>query len=341
MNGVDFAIKTAAEKNASDVHIENGLRSAVVFRILGKLVQSEIVVAQEDVESWLSIVMTKEAQAELLERGSADFAYAGEDLPRCRVNVYLACGKKFLAVRLLKNALPAWESLHLPKAFDEILAAARGLILIGGKAGAGKSTTADVILERINERGAKKIITLEEPVEHIFKNKRSYFSQRELGRDFFNFADAVRATLRQDADIVFVGELRDREGAASALNAAETGKLVLATVHSGSAAQALERLIAFFSGEQQAYVRFQLAAVLKSVIVQKLLTSEDETRQIPVQEILLATAAVANLIRENKLNQLYNQIQLGQKLGMQTFEGSIKRLAAFGIRVKEGGDGII
>ncbi len=330
-------LSLAQQKNASDVHLCAGAGSHM--RTSGAIVPlAGAVFSEAELQKFLEDAAGRAKAIQLTAGDSIDFAYGASGLPRCRMHAFQSRGGLQLAVRLLRDALPPLEASYMPSVLQRLAQAKNGLLLIGGCTGAGKSTTAGMLLEWINRRYAKRIVTLEDPVEYVFQDEKSFFMQREYGRDFADFSLAVRDTLRQDADLLFIGEIRDKDIVAAALTAAETGRLVLATLHCADAVQALTRLTLLFPADRQQYIRFQLASALRAVVAQRLLPMENGAGVAALQEILIATPAVRNLIRENQFSQLCNQIELGSQYGMQTFSGSLMQLKKRGLRFMEAND---
>lgn len=331
MNEFDSLIEMALKRRASDIHVTTA--GEILLRIDGLLSKTDYSVFDiHKKTAWIQETLSETELADLRCRGSADFAYTALQR-RCRINAFQSGGQVSLAIRLLPLKLPPLEQLGLAGLFHDLLLRHRGgLILIGGSTGAGKSTTAGAALEWISQQYAKRIITLEDPVEYIFGNARSFFCQREFGCDFHDFSVGVRDALRQDADILYIGEIRDAMTVEAALGAAESGRLVITTLHCFDTVQAIERLAMLFEPERQPYVRFQLAATLCAVIHQRLARLRDHGR-IAIHEILLTTPAVAALIRDNKWHQLSSQLELGSSCGMRTFQSSLTQLRACGVQL--------
>ncbi len=271
-------------------------------------------------------ILSKE-QFDLFEnKGEIDFSYNGAEVGSFRVNVYYQRGAVGLAMRVVSKQIPSLLSLGLPETVATLARRTRGLILVTGPAGSGKSTTIAAMLNLINEETACHIITLEDPIEYLHVHKKSIINQREIGSDSKTFPGALRAALRQDPDVIMVGEMRDLETISIAITAAETGHLVLATLHTVSAPQAIERIIDVFPPNQQQQVRVQLSGTLAGVISQRLLRRRDEKGRVVALEILISTPAVRNLMRESKLHQLYSVMQTGTRFGMQTLDRALQEL---------------
>jgi len=306
---------------ASDLHIVCNARPMVrVNGILSPLA-----------EEVLSLADTAQCAEELGVydlQGEKDFVYV-QDGQRYRVNAYLRQDTIALAIRIIPEGIPSIESLHLPAIVTKFSEIKQGLIIITGPAGSGKSTTLAAIIDRINALRYLHIVTLEDPIEYLHSNRRSLVNQREIGSDTESFATGLRAALRQDPDVIMVGELRDRETMEIALNAAETGHLVLTTMHTNDAAGAINRILDV-CGDKANVVRNQLAACLQGVVAQQLLPGSRGGR-VAACEILIATAALRNLIRENKIFQIPSFIQTGAQFGMQTMDVSVLKLRRDGL----------
>jgi twitching motility protein PilT len=259
-----------------------------------------------------------------------DFSFGHEGLSRFRANAYRQRGAVAIALRVIPFEIPSFAELDLPPIFERLVSLPQGLILVTGPTGSGKSTTIASMLDRINEQRPCHIVTIEDPIEYLHHHKRSAIDQREVGVDTTSFARAVRAALREDPDVVLVGEMRDTETIASTLTVAETGHLVLASLHTNDAPQSIDRIVDVFGGEQQAQIRVQLADSLQAVVSQRLIPKVGGGR-VAVFEVLIATHAVRNVIREGRSSQLRNQIATGAKDGMQTLEASLSQRVAAGV----------
>jgi len=243
-----------------------------------------------------------------------------------RVNVFKYGGKIGLAARVISDRIPTIEELSLPDSIEKVAHINAGLVIVTGPTGCGKSTTIAAIIDAINRDKKRHILTIEDPIEYIHKNKNCIVTQREVGRDCSNFSDALRAGLRQDPDVIMVGEMRDLETISIAVTAAETGHLVLATLHTRNSYQTIERIIDVFPSTHQQQIRVQLANSLMAVFAQRLVPRKGGNGRLPVVESMIVTPAVRNLIRENKIHQLYTFIQTGQKTGMQTMDDHLLSL---------------
>lgn len=322
-------IELVIQKKASDLHISVGLPP--VLRIDGKLIQTEYEpLTAEDTKALVYSILTLEQKKVFEQKLELDCSYGIEGLGRFRVNVYkdrhgIAC-----ALRTITTKIPTFEQLNLPKVCQQVCAKPRGLVLVTGPTGSGKSTTLAAMVGWINENRADHILTIEDPIEYIHKSKRSVVNQRELGNDTHSFDNALRAALREDPDVILIGEMRDLETISLALKAAETGHLVFGTLHTSSAAQTVDRIVDVFPPDQQQQIRIQLSNGLVAVFSQTLIPKLNPQGQIDgrvmAMEILVNTPAIANLVREGKTAQIYSGIQTGGRLGMVTLENSLAEL---------------
>jgi twitching motility protein PilT len=319
-----------AEAGASDLHLCVG--SPPVLRVRGELKRIELPVLDSHDLRGLIYKITTLAQQQTLEvERELDFSYALADKWRFRVNVFFDRESVAAAVRLVPAEIPTLEQLEMPAILRELTLRRRGLILVTGPTGSGKSTTLAAMIDRINEERACHIVTIEDPIEFIHAHKRAVINQREVGADTRSFARALRSALRQDPDVILVGELRDLESISIALTAAETGHLVFATLHTRSAAGAIDRIVDVFPAEQQAQVRVQLSSSLQGIVAQALLpTADGESRHAAV-EVLIADDAVRNLIRQAKLEQVHSYMHTGGRRGMHTLEQDLARLVQDGV----------
>lgn len=320
----------AVKSRASDIHMTVGLPPA--FRCNGVLRPQLrwLPLNASDTEKLAREILGVRWD-EFVQKKELDLAYSVPGLGRFRVNAFFQRGSVGLAVRLVGEAIRSIEELGLPLVIGELSDKDQGLILVTGPTGSGKTTTLAAMIDRINETRSCHIVTLEDPIEYLHRHKKSIVNQREIGSDSPSFASALRAALRQDPDVILVGEMRDLETVATAITAAETGHLVLATLHTGSAVQSIDRIIDMFPPYQQNQVRSQLADVLIGVITQRLLPRADGKGRVAAAEILVATPAVRNLIREGKTYQIISLMQTGSRYGMQTMEMAIQDLFEKGI----------
>lgn len=321
-------IETGRQMRASDIHISEGL--PLMVRIDGSLVEAPVVMdGKETADTILS--MLDDRQKELLAQGNdLDFPVELPNGERQRVNVFRQQKKLAATIRLLNNHIPTLEELNLPPVLKKLADEPRGLILVTGPTGSGKSTTLAAMIDYINSSRADHIITVEDPIEYVYEQKRSLIHQRETGRDVESFAAALRSALREDPDIILVGEMRDFETISAALTAAETGHLVLSTLHTTGAAQTIDRIIDACPASSQSQVRTQLAGVLKGIITQCLIPRMQGGRTAAT-EILLGTDAAMNLVRENKCHQLGSVMQSGRALGMHSLNSDLARLVQGGV----------
>ena len=322
---IEDALTLAKQKDASDIHISPG--NPLMLRIDGELIpQSEFMLKPTEINGILRPVMTDEQFAQLEEIGELDFAFSVPGFSRIRDNVFRQRGTYAAALRILSYEVPQPETLGIPKPVVDLTLKRRGLVLVTGATGSGKSTTLASLIEIIANRDRKNIITLEDPIEYLHSNKKAIVSQREIGCDTGSYASALRAALRQDPDVILVGEMRDLETISTAITAAETGHLVFSTLHTNSAADAIDRMIDVFPPHQQQQIRIQLAGVLEGVIAQQLMPRSDTSGRVAAFEVLLANSAVRNLIREGKSFQLPSIIQTSKKEGMQTMDDAITNI---------------
>ena len=321
---IEDILGMAQEKGASDIHITPG--SPLMLRIDGQMIpqSAQPMLASETQELMRSFVPEMYAE-ELDKEGETDFAFSRPGYSRIRANVYRQRGSYAAALRILSSDVPSPESLHIPQAVVNLTNKKRGLVLVTGATGSGKSTTLASLIRVIAERDEKNIITLEDPIEYLHSHSRSMVSQREIGTDSMSYAQALRAALRQDPDVILVGEMRDLETISTAITAAETGHLVFSTLHTNSAADAIDRAIDVFPPHQQQQIRVQLSGVLEGVIAQQLLPKIEKGRAAAF-EVLIANAAVRNLIREGKAFQIPSIIQTSKRDGMQTMDDCILQL---------------
>lgn len=322
-------LKQARALGASDVHLAAGLVPVVrVQGILQKL--SSPAISQEELTGELRGLLQEQQWQKLLYAGEVDIAFSDATGERYRLNAYRQGAQYALAIRLLTSVIPDCHALGLPQSVENLADLTQGLVLVAGPTGSGKTTTLAALVQRINSEKAVHIITLEDPVEYLYPQGKALISQREIGRDTESFASGLRSALRQDPDILLVGELRDAESMAMALGAAETGHLVLATLHTQDAAGSVNRILDVLS-ERQAQARSQLAECLQAVVCQRLLPRIDTEGRVAAFEVLVATEALRNIIREGRTHQLESYIQTGKRFGMQTMAESVVSLRRQGI----------
>ena len=321
---IEKMIREARSQRASDIHISEG--QAVYLRIDGKLIKSDWELSDEMTRNLILSLLTKERQESIWRGEDADFALETSDGNRQRVNVFCQQGRLAAAIRLLNAKVPTLSQLHLPPVLQNLANEPRGLILVTGPTGSGKSTTLAAMVDYINHTRADHILTIEDPIEYVYEQDQAVIHQREVGKDVCSFAGALRSALREDPDVILVGEMRDYETISAAITAAETGHLVLSTLHTTSAAQTIERIIDAYPAHGQSQARTQLANVLRGIVTQQLIPMEDGTGMAMATEILINTDAIANQIRENKTHQIVSSMQGGAALGMHTLNADLKRL---------------
>ena len=320
----DLLIATA-KQNASDLHIGVGRRPTL--RIDGVLVplQKEPVVTPEVAEAFVAELLSAEQKELFLKKKQLDFAYTFEDKARFRVNVYFQRGFHAASLRLISTRIRTVEELNLPPILHDFTKLSQGFILLVGPAGHGKSTTLAAILDEVNHKRSDHIVTIEDPIEYLFVQDRCLISQKEVGNDVITFHAGLRTILRQDPDVIMIGEMRDNVSISTALTAAETGHLVFSTLHTNSAAQTIDRIIDSFPPEQQGQVISQLAASLVAIISQRLLPRLSGGR-IPAVEIMIVNPAIRNLIREKKIYQIDLVIETSLQEGMITLNRALVNL---------------
>jgi twitching motility protein PilT len=319
-----------AAAGASDLHLCAG--SPPVLRVRGELERIDApLITAEEMRNLVYRVTTLNQQKELEVERELDFSYSLGDTWRFRINAFYDRDAVACAVRLVPATIPTLEDLHMPTILRELAFRPRGLVLVTGPTGSGKSTTLAAMIDAINTERACHIVTVEDPIEFIHSHKRAVVNQREVGTDTRSFARALRSALRQDPDVILVGELRDLDSISIALTAAETGHLVFATLHTRSAAGAIDRIVDVFSPEQQAQVRVQLGSSLQGIVSQALLVTADGEGRRAAVEVLVADDAVRNLIRQAKMEQVHSYLHTGGKRGMRTLEQALAGLVQDGL----------
>jgi len=312
----------AIEKGASDVHINVGM--SPILRKNTELVQMDFEpVSEENAKEMVLDMVGPERYKKLQENKDLDFSTNIEDGNRFRVNAHFQRDTIAISFRVIPNQIPLMEDLHLPEVVKELIELPRGLVLVTGHTGSGKSTTLAAMIGTINNKMKKRIVTLEDPIEYLLENQMSMIEQREIGPDCSAFASGLRHALRQDPDIIMVGEMRDLETTSSTITAAETGHLVFSTLHTINAPQTIERIIDIYPASQQGQIRTMLANTLQAVISQTLFKRIDQPGMVPCTEILLCTSAVRNCIRENRIYEIPNIIETSRRVGMQNMDNSI------------------
>ncbi len=327
-------VNLGTEKKASDIHLTVGIPPT--YRIFGELVKLDDKPLTPNDTKALTLEALNEKQFKILEeKGELDFSYSSPGIGRYRVNAYKQRGSYGLALRIIPRDIPTMEELGLPKVVSELARLPRGLILVTGPTGSGKSTTLASVINQINQERNCHILTLEDPLEYLHRHNKAIVNQREIGSDTQSFANALRGALRQDPDVILVGEMRDLETISIALTAAETGHLVLSTLHTLGAAKTIDRIIDVFPSHQQQQVRIQLSSVIQGVISQQLVQKSDGHGRVAAFEVMIATPAIRNLIREDKIHQIDTVIQTGAKYNMQTMDSSLIQLYIKGLIKKE------
>jgi len=332
---LDSLLKDAYEADASDIHLVSGQPPVVrVHQVLTPL-EGYPVITPEQGKAWLEQMAPKEGLETFQRNKDLDFSYAVDGLSRYRVNAHMQRGGIAFSLRAIKTKIPPLANLNLPEVIARLTYLPRGLVLVTGDTGSGKSTTLAAMIQAMNERYAKHIITLEDPVEYVFESDRCLIEQRELYHDMPSFASGLKHALRQDPDIILVGEMRDLETTQLAISAAETGHLVLSTLHTVNASQTVERIIDMYPAGQQNQIRSMLSTTLQAVVSQTLFTRVDRPGMVPAVETLLATPAVRNLIRENRTFEIPNIIETNRAIGMSSLDSSIAELYFNGLISKE------
>lgn len=317
------------ERNASDIHLSPGLPPLI--RTVGDLKEVHVAVLTSDDIKKIIYSITNPAQQKAYEEElEIDFSFSVPSIARFRVNAYHTANGASAAFRYIPNKVVTLAELNAPAIFRNFTKLPRGLVLVTGPTGSGKSTTLAAMIDAINDEDPSHIITIEDPIEFVHKSKKALINQRELGTNTHSFAKALKSSLRQDPDVVLVGELRDLETIHLALTAAETGHLVFGTLHTNSAAKTIDRIIDVFPGEDKPMIRTMLASSVQAIIAQTLLKRKDGSGRVAAYEILVATDSVRNLIRENKIPQISSMIQIGSKSGMVLMEDYIKGLVSQG-----------
>ena len=332
---IDDLLRMTVTKGASDLHLKVG--GFPVLRINGQLAPQDKMpeMTAEDMRHVFEELATDEQRSSFADELELDFAYQANGIGRFRINACLQGGTISLACRPVQTQIPTIEELGLPEICKHLVLKPSGLIVVTGPTGCGKSTTLAAMMNYLNEKEKRKVVTIEDPIEFVHQDKECIFSQRELGTDTRSFANALKHALRQDPDVILVGEMRDLETMATALTAAETGHLILTTLHTPSAPQAIDRFIDVFPPHQQQQVRTQLSTTLEGVLYQTLIPRSDGSGRVAAVEVMLATTAIRNLIREGKTYQIMNAIQTGAQYGMQTSDQALLGLYRNGIISRE------
>ncbi len=314
-------ISTAIKNGASDIHLTPG--TPPVIRCSGELLRigDEKLMPDDTLALAKEIFAINDYSEKFEKKGEIDFSFAMAKMGRFRVNIFKQRGSIAIAIRTIPMEIPDINYLEIPESVVKLTGKTRGLVLVTGPTGAGKSTTLAALINKINAERNCHIITLEDPIEYLHKHQIGIVNQREIGIDSESFANALRAALREDPDVIMIGEMRDQETIATALTAAETGHLVFGTLHTMGAAKTIDRIVDSFTDYQQQQVRVQLASVLQSVITQQLIPVGE--KMVPAFEVMMVTHGISNLIREGKTHQIDNLIQTGNRYGMQTMDGTL------------------
>lgn len=317
--------KLMVENNASDLHLTAGTSPGI--RVHGEIIRVKTPpLTGEDTKRLIYQILSEDQKNEFEKKLELDFSFGIKGLARFRANVFNSKGHVAAVFRIIPSIIPDFKSLNLPNTLLKMTDASNGLILVTGPTGSGKSTTLAALLDYLNQNEAGHIITLEDPVEFVHAHKGCLVNQREIGSDSLSFHNALKSLLRQDPDIVLVGELRDVETIEAALTIAETGHLVFGTLHTNSCVQTINRIINVFPSHQQGQVRTLLSFVLQGIVAQQLIKKTWEKGRVASMEILIPTPGIRNLIREDKIHQIYSQMQIGQdKTGMQTMNQALKK----------------
>lgn len=333
MISIEQLLTQARQEGCSDVHITQG--SPVAIRKNGALTPLDLDLSEGETEKLIFSLCTDKQKDELMRGIDQDFAYDLGHKQRHRVNVYGQMNGLAAAIRIINDTIPSLESLSLPDTLRKLADEPRGLILITGPTGSGKSTTLAAMIDYISKNRAEHILTVEDPIEYVFDQNKSIIHQREVGETVQSFAAALRSAMREDPDIILVGEMRDYETISTAVTAAETGHLVLSTLHTTGASQTIDRIIDTCPSGIQGQMRSQLSMVLRGIVTQSLLPIASGDGRIAATEILIGTDAVTNLIRENKCHQLPSVMQSSAALGMHTLNGNLAELVRSGQITRE------
>ncbi|WP_028950755.1 type IV pilus twitching motility protein PilT [Sulfurihydrogenibium subterraneum] len=332
---LDAVLTVAVNSKASDIHLKIGSKPKMRVNTILRDIPGFDLITPQDMVGFVNKILEKSEskKAELVKNGEVDISYSIQGLSRFRVNIYKQRGTYAIALRVLKTIIPSIESLMLPEVIKKIAEEPRGLVLVTGPTGSGKSTTLASMLDYRNEIFEETIITIEDPIEYIFRDKKAYIVQREVDLDTKDFYTGLRAALREDPDVVMVGEMRDLETIQTALRAAETGHFVLSTLHTQDAKDTISRIINMFPAEEQNHLRILLAAVLKAIISQRLIPRKDGNGVVPAVEILINTGAITDAIQNpDKLFMIQDLMEKGKKqYGMQTFDQAVVELYEKGL----------
>jgi twitching motility protein PilT len=324
-------LHTAKAKGASDLHMTAGSQS--MLRINGELepVEGSYALTSQDMQKAFDQLTTENEKAEFNKNLELDFGYSVPELVRVRCNAAMQRGTISLAMRLISETIPDIDSLHIPDICKDLILRPRGMLILSGPTGSGKSTTLAAMIDYLNNKEKRRVVTIEDPIEYVYTSRKCVITQRELGGDTYSFSEALRHVLRQDPDVILVGEMRDPETAYAALTIAETGHLVLTTGHAPSTYQAVERVIDLFPLAERSLAQTRLASLLIGIMCQSLVPRQDGKGRIPAVEIMLANPAVRNLIREGKIHQIPNAIRTHARLGMQLLDQALASLYKTGM----------
>ncbi len=314
-------LQAAVDRNASDVHIK--MDSVPFFRVDGEMIPRKRSLSANDVLEIVEEILDGRQQNELEEKGEVDLAFSSPELGRFRVNVFKQRGNVSVVMRRIKDDIPDFDSLHLPHAVERFSEMQRGLVLITGTTGSGKSTTLASIINRINKKRKCHIVTIEDPIEFTHHDDKAVVNQREIAIDTQSFSSALKAVMRQDPDVILVGEMRDLDTFQAAISAAETGHLVFSTLHTSNAMQTIDRIVDLFPSNQQDQIRSQLSLNLKAVMCQRLLPRASGKGRVPACEVLMVSPSVRKLIKDNRIERIPLAIQQGRDEGMQGFNDSL------------------
>ncbi len=331
---IDLLLKKALELGASDLHFIVG--EVPSFRIDGKIIKSKLPpVTEDDMIHAIDTMAPVSMRDKIFNSYDSDFPYEINGVCRFRVNLAMSFGYHSMTIRLVSYDIPTFEQLNLPSTVEKFSQLENGIVLVTGVAGSGKSTTIASILNHINNTQKKHIVTVEDPIEYVYKSNKSIFTQRQIGIDTANYLDGLKFALRQDPDVILIGEIRDMETVKSALHAAETGHLVFATLHTFNAIQTINRILSFFNPSEREAVRSQFAEVFRGSISQKLLPKTDDKGRIPAVELLYSTSTIKDFIIKDDLEEIYKLVQKGSYNDMITFNQSLYDLYKKGLITKE------
>lgn len=339
MNDFINLLTLVKEKDASDLHLKVGRKP--VLRIKKELVEVtewDVPLKNEEIQNFISKVMNPSQQEIFNKEKELDFAYDNPAVGRFRVNAFFQRGNTGMVFRKIKDVIPSFSELNLPPVLDKISLFNDGFILVTGPTGCGKSTTLAAMIENINTHLVKHIVTIEDPIEFLYKDKQCVINQREVGIDTFSFANALKRVLREDPDVILIGELRDVGTFEAAINACETGHLVFATLHTIDTITTITRIMDFFPTGQHEQIRKIIAYHLRATICQKLVQKkDDEKRLVPVCEVMIVTSLISKLIQDNRMNKIYTAMSADKEVGMQTFNEHLVNLIQNGVIEKEAG----